>query len=224
MPIAELREHADRIVAAAGLDPAHRDYVGVLVNNEAWRDTLADDPLRAPAAADAEVPARRGQVPGAVRRVRPAVQEVRPVLDPGPAERGRAPRLRRARRRGLGDRDGDHPDRQDRRDRRRELPVGARARVPATWKPAAIPGIAIPLLQDDCIDTNVDIDWVWDVIHLTSDDRTYRLDLDGIRREVRGLVRRRRRSIACWARPTDETEPHRPRLADRRPASAGGRS
>ena len=41
MPIAELREHADRIVDAAGLDPAHRDYVGVIVSNEAWRDTLA---------------------------------------------------------------------------------------------------------------------------------------------------------------------------------------
>jgi geranylgeranyl diphosphate synthase, type II len=27
---------------------------------------------------------------------------------------------------------------------------------------------------------------VWDVIHLTSDDKTYRLDLDGIRREVQG--------------------------------------
>ena len=37
---------------------------------------------------------------------------------------------------------------------------------------AAIPGVAIPLLQDDCKDTAVDIDWVWDVIHLTSDDRT----------------------------------------------------
>ena len=33
-----------RIVAAAGLDPAHRDYVGVLVSNEAWRDTLATIP------------------------------------------------------------------------------------------------------------------------------------------------------------------------------------
>ena len=51
---------------------------------------------------------------------------------------------------------------------------------------AAIPGIAIPLLQDDCVDTNVDPDAVWDVIHLTSDDKTYRLDLDGIRREVQG--------------------------------------
>jgi geranylgeranyl pyrophosphate synthase len=48
---------------------------------------------------------------------------------------------------------------------------------------AAIPGIAIPLLQDDCKDTTIDLEWVWDVIHLTSDDRTYRLDLDALRKE-----------------------------------------
>ena len=49
---------------------------------------------------------------------------------------------------------------------------------------AAIPGVAIPLLQDDCIDTNVDIDWVWDYIHLTGDDQTRRLDLSQLRDEV----------------------------------------
>jgi geranylgeranyl diphosphate synthase, type II len=49
---------------------------------------------------------------------------------------------------------------------------------------AAIPGVAIPLLQDDCKDTTIDLNWVWDTIHLTSDDKTYRLDLDGLRREV----------------------------------------
>src|SRR5882762_4168386 len=49
---------------------------------------------------------------------------------------------------------------------------------------AAIPGVAIPLLQDDCKDTTVDLDWVWDVIHLTSDDHTRRLDLDALRKEV----------------------------------------
>ncbi len=36
---------------------------------------------------------------------------------------------------------------------------------------AAIPGVAVPLLQDDCIDTTVDLDWIWDYIHLTSDDQ-----------------------------------------------------
>lgn len=45
----------------------------------------------------------------------------------------------------------------------------------------AVPGVAIPLLQDDCVNTTVDMDWIWDVIHLTSDDHTYRLDLDALK-------------------------------------------
>src|SRR6476619_2218571 len=49
---------------------------------------------------------------------------------------------------------------------------------------AAIPGVAVPLLQDDCKDTAIDVEWVWDYLHLTSDDRTYRLDLDAVRAEV----------------------------------------
>jgi len=50
---------------------------------------------------------------------------------------------------------------------------------------AAIPAIAVPLLQDDCIDTTVDIDWVWDYLHLTSDDQTRRLNLNALHDEVR---------------------------------------
>jgi geranylgeranyl pyrophosphate synthase len=48
-----------------------------------------------------------------------------------------------------------------------------------------IPGMAIPLLQDGCANTTVDADWVRDVIHLTSDDHTTRLDLDALKHEVR---------------------------------------
>jgi geranylgeranyl diphosphate synthase, type II len=51
-------------------------------------------------------------------------------------------------------------------------------------KAAAIPGVAIPLLQDDCHDVTVDLDWIWEIIHLTSQDRTFRLDLDGLRDDV----------------------------------------
>jgi geranylgeranyl pyrophosphate synthase len=50
---------------------------------------------------------------------------------------------------------------------------------------AAIPGVAIPLLQDDCKDVTVDLEWIWEVIHLTSEDRTYRLNLDELRDEVK---------------------------------------
>jgi geranylgeranyl pyrophosphate synthase len=49
---------------------------------------------------------------------------------------------------------------------------------------AAIPGVAIPLLQDDCKDVTVDLEWIWEVVHLTSLDRTYRMNLDGLREEV----------------------------------------
>jgi len=49
---------------------------------------------------------------------------------------------------------------------------------------AAIPGVAIPLLQDDCKDVTVDLEWIWEVVHLNSDDRTYRLNLDELRTEV----------------------------------------
>jgi len=48
----------------------------------------------------------------------------------------------------------------------------------------AIPGIAIPLLQDGCANTSVDLDWVWEAIQLTSADATRRLDLDALRAEV----------------------------------------
>ncbi|HYE97835.1 MAG TPA: polyprenyl synthetase family protein, partial [Planctomycetota bacterium] len=36
----------------------------------------------------------------------------------------------------------------------------------------------------DCKDTAVDLDWVWNVVHLTSEDRTRRMDLDALRRDV----------------------------------------
>lgn len=49
---------------------------------------------------------------------------------------------------------------------------------------AAIPSIAVPLLQDDCINTTVDNDWVWEYIHLTSEDKTRRLDLNALHKEV----------------------------------------
>ena len=50
---------------------------------------------------------------------------------------------------------------------------------------AAIPAVAVPLLQDDCIDTTVDIDWVWDYIHLEAADRSRRLDLGSLHETVR---------------------------------------
>ncbi|MFM8893472.1 MAG: DUF116 domain-containing protein, partial [Planctomycetia bacterium] len=55
---------------------------------------------------------------------------------------------------------------------------------------AAIPAVAVPLLQDECSDTTVDVDWVWDYIHLEAADRSRRLDLGGLHDSVRGWFER----------------------------------
>ena len=51
----------------------------------------------------------------------------------------------------------------------------------------AIPGVAIPLLYDGCVDTNVDVDWVLDAIYDKSTDSKGRLDLRDLRDKVNSL-------------------------------------
>src|SRR5258705_9604034 len=41
VPLEELKVHADRVVEMLRCDPIYRDYVGVLINNEMWRENLA---------------------------------------------------------------------------------------------------------------------------------------------------------------------------------------
>ncbi|MBN1442017.1 MAG: DUF116 domain-containing protein [Planctomycetes bacterium] len=70
---------------------------------------------------------------------------------------------------------------------------------------AAIPGVAIPLLQDDCRETAVDEDWIWEMIHLSSDDRTRRLDLEDFRHRVETWFRPEALS-EILGEPESETE------------------
>jgi geranylgeranyl diphosphate synthase type II len=203
MPIPELREHADRIVAAAGLDPVHRDYIGVIVSNEAWRDTLATIPyerrlLLMPKClrVEARCPAPFDEFGLLCKKCGLcSIQDLQTE-----AERlGYAVLVA----------EGSAIVMSIIETGKIEAIVGVSClsvleRAFPQMEAAAIPGIAIPLLQDDCIDTNVDTDAVWDVIHLTSDDKTYRLDLDGIRHEVQGWF-----GVDSLARlmgePSDET-------------------
>ena len=70
---------------------------------------------------------------------------------------------------------------------------------------AAIPSVAVPLLQDDCINTTVDNDWVWDYIHLSSEDKTRRLNLNALHEDVREWFDRE--SLAkIMGEPTGRTE------------------
>jgi geranylgeranyl pyrophosphate synthase len=181
--VAELKRHADQVAAATGTNPAYRDYIGVLLNNEVWREQVAGIPYDR----------RLLLLPKCLR-----------VEDRCPAPFDEFGLL--CKQCGLC----SIQDLQNEAERlgyavlvaegsalvmsliqtgKIEAIVGVSClsvleRAFPYMEAAAIPGIAIPLLQDDCKDTTVDLDWVWDVIHLSTDDRTRRMDLDGLRSAV----------------------------------------
>lgn len=183
MPSEELKVHAARIIDILKCDTIFRDYIGVLLNNEMWRESLATVPFerrllllpkclrvenKCPAPFDEfgllckqcglctiqDLQAEAERLGYAVL-VAEGSAIVMSLIQTGKIE----------------------------------AIVGVSClsvleRAFPYMEAAAIPGVAIPLLQDDCIDTNVDIDWVWDYIHLTSDDKTRRLDLGALRDQV----------------------------------------
>jgi geranylgeranyl pyrophosphate synthase len=183
MPADELKVHADRLVQMMGCDAIYRDYIGVLISNEMWRETLAQVPFekrllllpkclrveaKCPAPFDEfgllckqcglctiqDLQAEAEKLGYAVL-VAEGSAIVMSLIQTGKIEAIVGVSC---------------------------LPVLERA-FPY-MEAAAIPGVAVPLLQDDCIDTTVDLDWVWDYIHLSSDDTTRRLDLGALREEV----------------------------------------
>ncbi|MDP6036073.1 MAG: polyprenyl synthetase family protein [Verrucomicrobiota bacterium] len=184
-PLEELKEHADKLVEAMNWKPVYRDYIGVLINNELWRETLATIPFerrllmmpkclrvesRCPAPFDEfgllckqcglcsiqDLQAEAERL-GYAALVAEGSAIVMSLIQTGKIDAIVGVSC---------------------------IPVLERA-FPY-MEAAAVPGVAIPLLQDDCIDTSVDEEWIWDYIHLTSDDKTRRLDLTTLRDEVDG--------------------------------------
>jgi len=183
LSMAELRVHAGKLIELNNLDPSHLDFAAVILNSEVWRDSLATVPFerrllllpkclrvedRCPAPFDdfgllckqcglctiQELQAEAERLGYAVL-VAEGSALVMAIIATGKID----------------------------------AIVGVSClsvleKAFPYMESAAIPGIAIPLLQDDCKDTTIDLDWVWDVIHLSSDDRTHRLNLDEVRREV----------------------------------------
>jgi len=183
LPMEELKVHADRVMEMLKCNPVYRDYIGVLLNNEMWRETLARVPFerrllllpkclrvesKCPAPFDEfgllckqcglctiqDLQAEAEKLGYAVL-VAEGSAIVMSLIQTGKIE----------------------------------AIVGVSClsvleRAFPYMEAAAIPGVAVPLLQDDCIDTTVDLDWVWEYIHLTNDDQTRRLDLGALHDEV----------------------------------------
>ncbi len=182
-PQAELKVHADVLVAQLGLDPIYRDFVGVLLNNEMWREQLAGVPferrlLLLPKClrVESKCPAPFDEFGLLCKQCGLcSIQDLQ-----AEAERlGYAVLVA----------EGSAIVMSLIQTGKIEAIVGVSCisvleRAFPYMEAAAIPGVAVPLLQDDCIDTTVDLDWIWDYIHLTSDDQTRRMDLSASRDEV----------------------------------------
>ena len=183
LSLEELKRHADAMVAFLGCDPVYRDYIGILINNETWREVLAAVPcsrrlLLLPKClrVESKCPAPFDEFGLLCKQCGLCtIQDLQ-----SEAERlGYAVLVA----------EGSAIVMALIQTGKIEAIVGVSCisvleRAFPYMEAAAIPGVAIPLLQDDCIDTTVDLDWVWDYIHLTSDDKTRRLDLGALRNEV----------------------------------------
>jgi geranylgeranyl pyrophosphate synthase len=183
LPAAELKAHADRLVERLGCDPIYRDYIGVLVSNEMWREALAAVPyerrlLLLPKClrVESKCPAPFDEFGLLCKQcglcsIQDMTIEAEKLGYAVLVAEGSAIVMSLIQTGKI------------------EAIVGVSClsvleRAFPYMEAAAIPGVAIPLLQDDCIDTNVDLDWVWDYIHLNSADATRRLDLSALREEV----------------------------------------
>src|SRR5712671_5705722 len=183
LPVEQLKEHADQIVQLLKCDPVYRDYAGVLLNNEMWRETLASVPyekrlLLLPKClrVESKCPAPFDEFGLLCKQCGLCtIQDLQ-----AEAERlGYAVLVA----------EGSAIVMSLIQTGKIEAIVGVSClsvleRAFPYMEAAAIPGVAVPLLQDDCIDTTVDLDWIWDYIHLTGDDKTRRLDLGALREEV----------------------------------------
>ncbi len=183
VPLAELGEHADRLVQRIGCAAIYRDYVGVLINNELWREQLAAVPFER----------RLLLMPKCLRLESkcPAPFDEFGLLCKQCGQCSIQDLQNEAERLGYAVlvAEGSAIVMSLIQTGQIEAIVGVSClsvleRSFPYMEAAAIPGVAVPLLQDDCIDTTVDLDWVWDYIHLTADDSTRRLDLGTLRSEV----------------------------------------
>jgi geranylgeranyl pyrophosphate synthase len=183
LPVEELKVHADRVVERMKCDSIYRDYIGVLINNEMWRETLASVPyerrlLLLPKClrVESKCPAPFDEFGLLCKQCGLCtIQDLQSEAE----KLGYAVLVA----------EGSAIVMSLIQTGKIEAIVGVSClsvleRAFPYMEAAAIPGVAVPLLQDDCIDTTVDLDWIWEYIHLTSDDQTRRLDLTSLRNEV----------------------------------------
>ena len=183
LSINELQAHSDHVLEATGADERFGRWLSVLVSNEAWRERLAAVPFQRRLLLLPKCLRAHGLCEGTMDELGLLCTECGrcPIKDfKNEAERlgyvvlvaeGTAPVMRLIETGQI------------------EAVVGvsclsALEAIYPLMAAAAVPGIAIPLLYDGCINTAVDRDWVSEAMHLTGGTVSQRLDVDALRRRV----------------------------------------
>jgi geranylgeranyl pyrophosphate synthase len=184
LSLPELRALSERFVAEQELDPIYTDYVAVVLNSEVWRDQLASVPYE-----------RRLLLLPKCMRIEehcPAPFDELGLLCKQCGQCSIQDLQEEAERLGYAVlvAEGSALVTAIIATGRIEAIVGVSClsvleKAFPYMEAAAIPGVAVPLLQDDCKDVTVDLEWIWEIIHLNRDDHTHRLNLDTLRDEVK---------------------------------------
>src|SRR5437773_4777504 len=162
LPVEQLKEHADRVIALLKCEAIYRDYIGVLINNELWRETLASVPYERRLLLLPKCLREEDKCPAPFDEFGLLCKEcgLCSIQD----LTVEADRLGYA----VLVAEGSAIVRQMIETGKIEAVVGVSCinvleKSFPHMEAAAIPGAAIPLLQDDCINTTTDLDWVWDL-------------------------------------------------------------
>ena len=179
----ELRGLAGQVILRAGVEEKFNNYIAVLINNEVWRERVASIPY----------PKRLLLMPQCLRSVKDCQADLDEfglicarcgscVID---MLQGEAERLGYV----VMVAEGSPMVMALIESGQVEAVIGVSClsvleEVFPYMEAGAVPGMAIPLLQDGCADTSVDLDWVLEVLELDSETKIMNLDLQELRTEV----------------------------------------
>ncbi len=182
---AELRGLAGQVILRVGVAEKFKNYISVLVNNEVWRERVASIPYQK----------RLLLMPQCLRSVKDCQAEMDEfglicarcgscVID---MLQGEAERLGYV----VMVAEGSPMVMALIESGQVEAVIGVSClsvleEVFPYMEAGAVPGVAIPLLQDGCADTSVDEEWVLEALELNSGTERLNLDLQELRTEVNG--------------------------------------
>jgi geranylgeranyl diphosphate synthase, type II len=202
--VGELTQHADAVLAEAGLGAPHRKYAAVLFSNEAWGDMLASIPferrllllpkcLRDPVGCAGTIDeigllcAHCGRCVIHDLKTEAEALGYAVLVAEGSAIVMALIEARQIQ--GV-------------------VGVSCLEALEAIYplmQAAVVPGVAVPLLYNGCKSTAVDVDWVREAVHMRSPGQTQHLDLDAMRGQVERWFTAEALASAMGPSPT-ETE------------------